>query len=106
MFPGTSLSYQWVGLLQRNFFWKDGKLIEGLPCNRGTCGLWGVDGFCQISFIDYDDCGFGCCRCHELDVIKNFMFHFIHISLFNNKTSVFGPQSGSNPLLHYNHINT
>jgi hypothetical protein len=62
----------------------------------------GFDGICQISFIDYDYYGFGCCRCHELDVIKN----FIHISLFNNKTSVFGPQSGSNPLLHYNHINT
>lgn len=57
MFPQTSLSYQWVGLLQRNFFRKGGKLIEGLPCKHGTYGLLGggVDGFCQIGFIGYDD---------------------------------------------------
>jgi hypothetical protein len=47
-----------VGLLQRNFFGKGGKLIEGLPCDRGTYGWGGVDGFCQISFMGYDVCGF------------------------------------------------
>jgi hypothetical protein len=31
----------------------------------------------QIGSIGYDDWVFGCCGCHEWNVMKNFRFHFI-----------------------------